>query len=132
MHHQEKSTHFADRFAGFTFTARCADLLRKAETGVLLVEMARDRETGIYAGYCISSVDGDGVGEIESLFVEADYRKRGVGDCLIRRALAWLEEHGAKEMKIVVAYGNEEALGFYARYGFYPTDVCVEEEVLIV
>ncbi|MGE5528939.1 MAG: hypothetical protein ACM3X6_07340 [Patescibacteria group bacterium] len=59
-HHQAKSTHFADRFAGFTFPVRCADLLRKAETGLLLVEMARDREAGIYAGYGISSVDGGG------------------------------------------------------------------------
>ncbi len=119
-HHQGKSTYFAEHFARFTFAERRQDLEHKAEVGALLVEIARDRETGDHAGYCVSSVDGEGVGEIDSLFVEADYRGRGVGDLLISRALAWLEERGARDTKIVVAYGNEEVLAFYARYGFYP------------
>jgi len=55
-YHRGKSTHFAARFASFTFAERKRDLLCKAESSALLVEMARDREAGADVGYCVSSV----------------------------------------------------------------------------
>jgi diamine N-acetyltransferase len=54
------------------------------------------------------------------MFVEKDYRRQGIADCLIRKGLDWIKSHPVKSLRISVAYGNEEVFDFYKRYGFLP------------
>jgi ribosomal protein S18 acetylase RimI-like enzyme len=42
----------------------------------------------------------------------------GIGDSLIRNALSWLDKEEAVAKIVEVGEGNEQSLGFYARYGF--------------
>ncbi|NLG84512.1 MAG: GNAT family N-acetyltransferase [Firmicutes bacterium] len=128
-HHRARAGRFAAWFARHTFARRRDELRRKSLGGALLVEIARDPATGRDVGYCVSSLDAEGQGEIESIFVEEAYRRRGLGDGFLHRALTWLAEKGARDVKIVVACGNEEALGFYARYGFYPRTYVLRQPV---
>ncbi len=118
-HHRLLSPHFAHVFAANTFAARRAELMAKADSGRLRVDLARS-DTGDVVGYCVSSIDSKGTGEIDSLYVAAGGRHRRVGDALMKRALAWMDEHHVKDKTVLVCAGNEQVLAFYRRYGFYP------------
>jgi GNAT superfamily N-acetyltransferase len=39
---------------------------------------------------------------IDSLFVDAAYRGRGIGDMLMRRVLAWLDDIGVRTRRVCV------------------------------
>lgn len=117
-YHRLRSVHFADVFANSTFDQRRDGLLAKAGQGHLRVDLAVSAE-GERIGYCVSSIVGD-TGEVESLYIVADWRRRGVGDTLMRRALSWMDERRVPKRTVVVGAGNEGAFTFYARYGFYP------------
>ena len=84
------------------------------------IDLARDIKTDKLIGYCVSTVNQDKQGEIESIYIEKDYRRRGIGGNFMKKALAWMDGLSVTKRVIGVAAGNEEAFPFYARYGFYP------------
>ena len=71
-------------------------------------------------GYCISGIDQDGIGEIESIFIAEEFRGQNVGEALMQHALHWLNDQGVTSKVIDVAVGNERVFKFYARFGFFP------------
>jgi ribosomal protein S18 acetylase RimI-like enzyme len=111
-HHLSRSTHFQDHFSKFTFEKRM-DGLKKRER--LIAYVAEDK--GENVGYCIATIDGL-TGEIDSLFVSEKQRGKGVGEKLISHALKWLEVQKCETIKVSIAEGNENVLGFYRRFGF--------------
>ncbi|KYH34956.1 putative acetyltransferase [Clostridium tepidiprofundi DSM 19306] len=132
-HHIENSIHFSDRFKKFTFDFRRGLLEEKALRGKIKVILAKDNENDIYIGYCISSivkstVDENMYGEIESIFVENNYRKYGIGDMLMKRTLDWMDENNVATKHIIVAAGNEQVISFYERYGFYVKTLKLEQK----
>jgi GNAT superfamily N-acetyltransferase len=100
---------------------------RLAGTGSLRVDLAVDPETGRYIGYCVSSLSREKTGEIESIFVEERYRNLGVGSHLITRALGWLNAGGSVRNRVSVGDGNEDAFGFYQKFGFFPRMTVLEQ-----
>ena len=127
-HHAGVSLHFSDVIAAATFTARKEKLAELAEEGALRVVLARLKDTETCIGYCVASVSRDKVGSVESVFVEEPCRDHGIGDALIRKALAWLDGMKVKANTIHVAYGNERVHAFYRRYGFYPRNVLMQQK----
>jgi ribosomal protein S18 acetylase RimI-like enzyme len=127
-HHERRSTHFADDYAGRTFTQRKAGLLHKVAPPGLRIDLARDTTTDRFVGYCISTVTSGHVGEVESIFVEPGYQGLGIGDALVRRALAWMGQQGAESKQVLVAVGNEEVLPFYSHYGFLPRYILMKQK----
>jgi GNAT superfamily N-acetyltransferase len=119
-HHRARSPHHAGHFSSMTFNTRKKGLLQKTEKGFLRIDIAKDVETGNLVGYCITSVTEDKQGEVESIFVESDYRRHGIGDNFMKKALKWLDSMSISKRIISVAIGNEETFPFYAKYGFYP------------
>ncbi|MDP4147225.1 MAG: GNAT family N-acetyltransferase, partial [Bacillota bacterium] len=91
------------------------------------IDLIKDIEKDIYIGYCISTVNANLIGEIDSLFVHSQYRKLGLGDELMKRALEWLDSNNVKGKKIAVAEGNEGVLDFYKRYGFYKRQMILQQ-----
>ena len=78
-------------------------------------------------GYCVSSLDSEKTGEIESIFVDATYRRTGIGGSLMENALSWMNQEGAVAKIVEVAAGNEKAFGFYGRYGFLPRKTVLKQ-----
>jgi diamine N-acetyltransferase len=117
-HHGSISPHFSYDFPGRTWKKRKRGLLTEAAD--LRVDLARDTGTGKVVGYCIGSVKRDGTGEIDSIFVEEDYRCNGIGDFLISNILNWMEELSVTRILVQVMIGNEESHPFYRRHGFFP------------
>ena len=103
-----------------TWDMRKKGLLEKTLKGHLRIDLAKDFKTKKLVGYCISSVNEDKQGEIESIFVESNYRRCGIGDNFMKKALNWMDGLSISKRIIGVGAGNEEVFPFYARYGFFP------------
>jgi ribosomal protein S18 acetylase RimI-like enzyme len=120
-HHARVSKYFSDRSSGPGFSGRKEGLLEKARLGKLRMDLVKQRDNDRYIGYCISSIDQKHIGEIESIFVEEEFRNQGIGHHLMQKALAWMEKEQVKSKRVGVVYGNERAFRFYARYEFFPS-----------
>jgi diamine N-acetyltransferase len=122
-HHMKNSTYFKKRFSEMSFTRRKSDLLGKVVTGKLHIDIAERLPERILVGYCVSSLKENGhekEGEIDSIYIEEECRRNGIGDTFMRLAIDWFNNEQVTIRKIVVAEGNESAYRFYERYGFYP------------
>jgi ribosomal protein S18 acetylase RimI-like enzyme len=124
-HMQKQSIWFKQHYADMTFERRKQELLIKAREGKVHIDIAYN-DVGQAVGYCASSVDGELTGEVESIVVDEKYQRRGIGDALMRRALAWMDLESAKKKMVAVAVGNEQAFGFYSRFGFKPRKTVLE------
>ena len=87
---------------------------------VLIASKGRD------VGYCICTINNDGKGEIDSLYIKKEHRSKGLGKKMMESALQWLKENNAKKKVVVVLEGNAEALGFYQSLGFLPRNIELE------
>jgi len=118
-HHKSRSRHFKNYFKNYTFETRKQGLLEKSHQGTMHIGLATDANTGKLVGYCISTISGSH-GEVDSIYIEKEYRYSGIGSNLIKKAIAWMDKMSVSKRIVAVAAGNEEAFGFYARYNFYP------------
>jgi len=126
LHHIAVTTHFRAQMEAPSFAARCRAIERRTADGALRVDTVTIEPEGPSVGYCITSLDGSGNGEIQSLFVIAEHRGRGLGSGLLTRALDWLRERGAQRITAGVAAGNERVLDLYARHGLHPRTTILE------
>jgi ribosomal protein S18 acetylase RimI-like enzyme len=126
-HHLSVSPYFKDYYLTLTFEERKHAILQRASGGEVRVDLALDA-SGEPVGYCVSSIDRWLTGEIDSIFVTAKYRGQGIGRALMEKALAWLNCKGAKKKIVSVAVGNEQAYGFYSRFGFLPRRTLLEQK----
>lgn len=117
-HHADVSSHFAERFKGYSFGERKQALLDRTDGGKMCILVARDSAEARDVGYCISTLKKNGQGEIDSLFLEQGHRGTGIGESLMEQSLEWLDSCGAREKILYVVSGNERVHGFYERYGF--------------
>ena len=127
QYHCERSTHFKQHYLGMTFEKRKAQLLSKSQGGKLRVDLALDQESGQAVGYVVSSVNAQKVGEVESVFVSAEYRGIGIGGSLLKNALRWMEQNDAVEKIVEASVGNEGAWAFYGHFGFLPRKTILKQ-----
>jgi diamine N-acetyltransferase len=127
QHMLNSSTIFKKYFTSITFEKRKNALLKKTANGEMRITIALDEATGEKVRYCISSVDDEKTGEIDSIFVAKVYRGFGVGGDLVNDALVWMDAKGAKSKIVAVGAGNEGAFGFYSRFGFQPRKTVLEQ-----
>lgn len=71
----------------------------------------------------------DGVGQVENLFVQAEYRHRGLATALIHHCVADARAHGAGPV-VIVADASDTPKQMYAAMGFRP--VAIKREYLKV
>ena len=129
-HHEVRSSHFAQHYAGRTWVARSTELLEKARTGAMHVDLAKDLESGEVVAYCVSTISSessDRKGCLESIFVEPNYRENGIGDNLMLKALDWMNGKQAKTIVIEVGVGNEAVVSFYSYYNFHPRTIILQQ-----
>ncbi len=111
---------YLDEMCGKTFAARRTELLEKNRDRLLRVELAVDGAAARPVAYCVSSAAPGSVGEVESIYVDGEYRGWGLGSALLEHASTWMDGVGVTEQALLVFAGNDGALPFYARHGFHP------------
>ena len=102
-------------------------MLEKSKNGVIRIDLARDINRGELIGYCVSTVSEERQGEIDSIYIEPDYRQSGIADNLMKGALKWMDECSVTKRILHVSVGNEDVFGFYTRYNFYPRTTILEQ-----
>ena len=110
--HHVNSSNFQNHFESFTFQERVNQLLKKEQLSIFVAMIKNEK-----VGYCIATKDNDSC-EVDSLYVQLDYRKQKIGNELMKKALDWLENLKCATLKVSVADGNESVLPFYEKYGF--------------
>ena len=83
-----------------------------------LVELVKTAEDSDFVGYCVSTIDNALTGEIDSLYIDRDYRRHGIGKELVKRALCWMDEHHVLEKRVCVLAANKTAVDLYRKFGF--------------
>ena len=103
------------------FDTRKVEFSKKAaKMHVLIASVGND------VGYCVSTINNDSVGEIDSLYVKKEHRSKGLGRRMVEAALHWLNENNVQKKVVVVLEGNTEALEFYQSLGFLPRNIELE------
>jgi [ribosomal protein S18]-alanine N-acetyltransferase len=70
-------------------------------------------------GFAVASrLPPEPTAELEALFVERLYRRRGIGGALIGACIAWAAQAGASSVRLEVRASNASALALYRRHGF--------------
>jgi ribosomal protein S18 acetylase RimI-like enzyme len=91
------------------------------EDAVLLVGVdASDTPIAYLVAVCVDAPEIFSVrrkGRVYDLFVEPDWRGRGLGRRMMNRAFAALKDRGAEEVDLQVAGDNAAATGFYESLG---------------
>lgn len=126
-HHKINSNYFEQRFESLKFEDRKNKFISD-NNALIKVDLIKDIDIDLYIGYCVTTISKDLIGEIDSLFIDEEYRKYGLGDQLMSRALEWLNNNQVKTKKIVVAEGNESTLDFYKKYNFYKKAIILEQK----
>ena len=65
--------------------------------------------------------------ELTELYVEAAYRRRGVGRALLERVEALARESGARELALLTGRNNRTAQAFYRTIGFRECALAMEK-----
>jgi ribosomal protein S18 acetylase RimI-like enzyme len=60
---------------------------------------------------------------LNDLYVSPDHRKQGIGEALIRQAMAFAKEHGSTWVQLETAQDNHTAQGLYESMGFKKIDI---------
>ncbi|MEM9079138.1 MAG: GNAT family N-acetyltransferase [Verrucomicrobiota bacterium] len=107
---------YPDGIAKANFQKRKNELIEKA--GQLLVEIVVSSISGEAVGYCLSTINERGIGELDSIFLEESFRGKGIGREFVRRALEWMDGVGVQAKKVNVLEVNQEAVGLYREFGF--------------
>lgn len=126
-HQEVRSHHFTQHYASRTWKARKTELLEKAGTGAIRINLAKELDSGEVIAYCVSTVSANGEGCLESIFIEPNYRENAIGHNLMQKALDWMNDKQAKTIVLEVGVGNEAVFSFYHRYNFYPRTIVLQQ-----
>jgi ribosomal protein S18 acetylase RimI-like enzyme len=114
-HHAELAPIWKVGLLAPTFADRKTELINKSGGGMLvLLAMVQDEPVG----YCVSTIDADQRADVDSLFVSAAHRNRGLGGKLMGESMKWLKDQHVKSIAVDVISGNADALRLYERFGF--------------
>ena len=125
-HHSNISKDFSESIRKRSFEERVSDFERKASNHIFRVELIKGDNSRPPIGYSISSLSNDLDGEVESIFIEDNYRGLNIGDLLMKNSLNWMNEQHAKTKRISVMAGND-VLKFYEKYGFKVRSFTLEQ-----
>ena len=126
--HSDIADSFSLRFRDLDWNKCKKELID--QSGEMLVDYVLDQPNNQVIGFCITRIykNEDTTGEIDSLFVEEEYRKAGVGKQLLERAIQWLEERDIKKKRILVVAGNESLIEYYKQFGFQPLHIVLQRK----
>lgn len=126
VYHKNKSKYFADTYANKRFQDRVNELTDNSKVG-MRVDLVKDKDKEKYIGYCVSTINKEMIGEIDSLYVKKEYRNHGIGNQLMKRALQWLDKNKVKSKIVSIGDGNENVIDFYNHYGFHIRKIVLEQ-----
>jgi ribosomal protein S18 acetylase RimI-like enzyme len=104
---------------------------QKDESTVVFLAESDGKVAGYLAGRHLKGAPllKSDTAELESIFVNEEFRGSGIGTSLVDSFLLWAKERGAGRAKVVAYFGNESARRFYERHGFASKSVTLDMAV---
>lgn len=103
--------------------AKHAETQIDSDSSLLLVA----ESDGVIVGYCLAGMAerppvlvDRGYGMIDDLAVVGEWRRKGIGEVLLRAAEAWFRERGIRRVELQVVTANDVASRFWAKMGYKP------------
>jgi len=96
-------------------------LLLRDPNGFLIAELEKPVGSIACDTNWFSYVELRRVGEIHEIFVHPNYRKRGIGSTLLKKAIEYAKSKKREMMGLWVGVENYEAKKFYEKFGFTET-----------
>lgn len=126
--HENLSPDFKERFGKMNWETRKNKLLLKSCK--IMFDYVIEVESQSIIGYCVCSIEknNEKTGEIDSVFIEENHRKSGVGAKLMDNAINWLIQEKTEIQKLIVGVGNEDVLDFYKQFDFYPLHIVLQRK----
>lgn len=122
IYHEETSEYFGHAYRGLAFEDRM-EKFKDYDPSTYRVSVY-ELEAKIVA-YCISTAI-NGVGELESMHVEASQRGIGIGQALAQDHLKWMRAQKCSSIGVTVSQENVATIGFYKKLGFYPNTIFMQ------
>jgi ribosomal protein S18 acetylase RimI-like enzyme len=116
--HLADSVHFKEHYQSFSFETRSSKWMKLQDADIFIIVAQTDDSAPI--GYCVSTIDIDKNAEIDSLFVDTNFRQQGIGRELIEKSKEWFQKNNCISIRLSVSYGHECVLPFYMKSGFFP------------
>lgn len=92
---------------------RITSLWKKKGRGFLVVEM-KNKIAGYIIAYTVR-----GSAYFDSLAIDRDYQKKGIGGTLFSHVLNCFKKQGIKKYLLEVNTRNKKAIAFYRQFGFH-------------
>lgn len=102
-----------------TPTAMVARMRACASVETTLLAEIHGQPTGFVCIRIVSQMSDDTpYGEVSDFYVEAEFRKRGIGTALLTAADTHARERGATEIAVLTGADNDAAQSVYRRIGY--------------
>lgn len=131
-HHAKRGEYFRiKRGSTRGFRERMEKLIDEGKSGIFLAQVGREvvgfvtAEAAQRSPCFIHRMRG----HIGNLAVTARWRRKGVGERLYRRALAWIAAQGIPVAEAHVAVENPMAVSFWTKMGFRPYMAMMKRDV---
>ena len=89
------------------------------ETAIKIVSLLSSGGTERIVGFVIGKFVGHEVSEIYNIAVDQDFRRRGIGEYLIKAFLEESSVYGVKKVWLEVRETNRSIVCFYESFGFH-------------
>ena len=119
-HHRLTSEYFKSNSSKVLFQDRVEDWKKCKEIKTTIIE-----NENINIGYCISSINNK-YGNIESIFIKENMRKKGIGKKVILEHIKWMKSNECKRINVATSYGNKDAIEFYKKLNILPKKIIFE------
>ncbi|QGA80393.1 GNAT family N-acetyltransferase [Candidatus Nanohalobium constans] len=118
----------------WTLTEEAANWYReRINQGNGFAVVAQEDQTVI--GYAIGVTESaeefrttDTLAELETMYLQPQYRGQGIGSKLVQEFKDWAREKGADRLRVEASAENEDAIRFYQENGFEDYSVTLEED----
>ena len=104
--------------AAFPMPLRPADVVRTALEQDPVFRVLEDTSTGLAVGFLRLRTNNPGEGYISDVALHPEYQRRGLGEAMMRWALAQFREDGLQRAALTVSTDNGPAIALYRKLGF--------------
>jgi ribosomal protein S18 acetylase RimI-like enzyme len=96
---------------------------REALTNAQVFRMLEDKATGRAAGLIQLEARPGVTGNVTTVAVDPEYRRRGLGEAMVRWALGWFQSQGLRRATLTVSADNGPAIALYRKLGFVASEL---------
>jgi mycothiol synthase len=99
------------------------ELAREALRTAAVYRVLEETGPGALVGSLLAERRPPATGHIAAIAVHPDYQRRGLGEAMMRWALAWFQAEGLRRASLTVSIDNGPAIALYRKLGFAPGEV---------